>query len=167
MTYKLVPRQEIKIGKWYRGNNWNVWWKCLSVSCNPYEGKITGTRNYGETDRVDYFTYLKSGALLQEWIPTEKSNMEQRPTRYKDLSDLEKGLLHLAAHRGKVMQIWSGISWNDIEVFDPGENSHSSFRVKPEPTVETRYLQNAEVEVSYQTVDGVVDWSTLKGRDRT
>lgn len=68
------------------------------------------------------------------------------PPRYEDLEDVDKGLLWLAHHEGRVIQFWHEADWMDPEWyweddddFDPaGCRGFSTlrYRVKPEPEPE-------------------------------
>lgn len=67
------------------------------------------------------------------------SRASDKPKTWRDMTPEEKGALLLAAHEGKVIEgrneTWRDDVW--ITVHAPSWSNNSSYRVKPEPKVET------------------------------
>lgn len=140
---------------------------CLSsIDC-----RVSKTNDPKET--VNWVSYNK--IELVEEKPTVDVHNTQKKT-WGEMTPEEKGALLLADYEGKTIEFFLSGSTIWRTTYTPQWCSESVYRVKPLPVVETvemysvggdcftDYRQaNDKYKITYQTVDGEPDWSTLKG----
>lgn len=127
-----------------------------------------GVSIYGKLIDVD------DGKELCEYMPFRiVSRAEATPKLWRDMTPEEKGALLLAHHEGKVIEYWKRgtggwakkpIVWSE----------HESYRIKPEPKVETvtthgTWCNKGKMpktqyvyEITFNLIDGKPDWNTAK-----
>lgn len=131
----------------------------------------------GSADKEDFRLVRKFYEREREKTEMDLSNPNK--VFWKDMSREEKGAMLLAYQEGKDIEYWSQISskWK-VTPPKPGWIKDCVYRVKPEPKVETVCLYSERLngfsktrfvfdnhKISFETVDGKPDWSTLKGED--
>ncbi len=94
---------------------------------------------------------------------------DDKPKRWRDMTDEERGALLLAEHEGKVIEVWQ----EDLMCFDEPFNSGLPFRswhayrIRPEPKRETvtitNFHENARGHsITFDTIDGKPDCDSVK-----
>ena len=112
-----------------------------------------------------------------------KIEAETEPTPWKEMTDEEKGALLLARINGATLQTKAyGSDWSDKDFSNNKFHSDFVYRIKPDPVVETVTLKGGVYEdcayffdvfeqnkkswythrITFETVDGVPDCSTVK-----
>jgi hypothetical protein len=113
---------------------------------------------------------LVEEATVEPKPVVDTSNPNKTP--WGKMTPEEKGALLLAYHEGKVIEVCLRLGWS--VTYKPSWWADYSYRVKPEAVVETVKLYSiigetfakdgfGNYKITYQTVDGEPDWSTLKG----
>ena len=101
------------------------------------------------------------------------SRAKDKPKLWRDMAPEEKGALLLAAHEGKVIEVFGGNGW-----WSPctvGRYQGSAYRIKPQPKVETVELYGRQDvqwvlerckydthRITFQTIDGKPDCASIK-----
>jgi len=83
------------------------------------------------------------------------SRASDAPTLWRDMTDAEKGALLLAAHEGKVVEVWvvdHHASWWGEKAVSYWRD-HLAYRVRPEPKLETVTLHGS-CKWNWSFVDG-------------
>ena len=104
------------------------------------------------------------------------SRANPKPKLWRDMTPEEKGALLLAAHEGKVIEVWFPIAcqWR-VVVHKVGTFEYDAYRIKPQPKVETVTLYGRpDVQwvlerckydthcITFQTIDGKPDCASIK-----
>lgn len=97
------------------------------------------------------------------------SRASEPPKLWRDMTDAEKGALLLAYHNDeKCLEVWLGGEW--VYCGKSTWDNDTSYRVRPEPKVETVTIHNWEVatdvlnghRITFNLIDGKPDCASVK-----
>lgn len=149
--YKTLKELNVKVGD-------VVQYRSLGFS--NYTIKA-GSKIRNDQTGFEFYYSIKERAL-PNWLLISRATPEYKT--WGESSDIEKGALLLAQHKGEVvqyLQVVMGI-WHDN-----GETgkffSSLKYRIKPSPVAETVEIDSVfDQTISVQVVDGVVQPDTIK-----
>ena len=99
---------------------------------------------------------MKTGTLVDTYGPISRAPRDNTPKLWRDMTPEEKGALILAAHEGKVIEIYKGIfGWLE-KVADEFSNDFA-YRVKPDDVRETVTLFWKRGDTGHDHEIGTID----------
>jgi len=163
----MTPPIKLEVGKTYKLNNGEVH-KCRKMRGNdPLDVSIHG---YGPfvIDGLCYHRDGRFGKFGFDYGISVKCCIDDDHKRWRDMTPEEKGALLLAHHEGKVIEYFSTVCegvWESVICHE--WCSGIAYRVRPEPIRETiTFHPMAGHAVTYETIDGKPDWTTLRGESK-
>ena len=96
---------------------------------------------------------MKTGTLVDTYGPISRTPRDETPKIWRDMSTEEKGALLLAAHEGKVIEVWEG-EWSKVinVIWYPW----NAYRVKPDAVRETVNMYYPDFPYSFNCAGRVV-----------